>query len=88
MNRITCEEAFRQLDDYLDRQLGVEESRRIDEHLAICDACLQEFTFERSVIEGVREKIRRIDAPPGLLGDISFDIARAARKKLPPEEPA
>jgi predicted anti-sigma-YlaC factor YlaD len=54
MNRVTCEEAFRQLDDYLDRELGAVETRLIEEHLSICGACLREFTFERSVVDGVR----------------------------------
>ena len=81
MNRVTCEEAFRQLDDYLDRELGAEQRRLIDEHLAICAACLREFTFERSVVDGVRSKLRDIGAPSELLARISTDLRRAAREE-------
>jgi anti-sigma factor (TIGR02949 family) len=81
VNRVTCEEAFRQLDDYLDRELGEEERRLIDEHLSICAACLREFTFERSVVDGVRSKLREIDAPSELLARISTELQRAARQE-------
>jgi anti-sigma factor (TIGR02949 family) len=80
-NRVTCEEAFRQLDDYLDRELAAEEMRLIEEHLAICSSCLREFTFEGSVLDGVRGRLRRVAVPPDLLGRISADLARAAGSK-------
>jgi anti-sigma factor (TIGR02949 family) len=71
VNRVTCEEAFRQLDDYLDRQLRAGELRLIEEHLEICAACLREFTFEQSVLDGVRKKLREVTAPPGLMARIA-----------------
>jgi anti-sigma factor (TIGR02949 family) len=81
MNRVTCEEAFRQLDDYLDRELGAVETRLIEEHLSICGACLREFTFERSVVDGVRRKLERVAAPSDLMARISADLARAAEQE-------
>jgi anti-sigma factor (TIGR02949 family) len=78
VNRVTCEEAFRQLDDYLDRELAADERRLIEEHLAICTSCLREFTFEGSVLDGVRGKLRRVAVPPELLARITADLARAA----------
>jgi anti-sigma factor (TIGR02949 family) len=78
VNRVTCEEAFRQLDDYLDRELGADDVRLIEEHLAICGSCLREFTFEGSVLDGVRGKLRRVAVPEALLARISADLARAA----------
>ncbi len=71
MNRVTCEEAFRQLDDYLDRQLRAGELRLIEEHLDICAACLREFTFEQSVLDAVRKRLREVTAPPDLLARIA-----------------
>lgn len=76
MNRITCEEAFRQLDDYLDRELAADEMRLIEEHLAICSGCLREFTFEGSVLDGVRGKLRRVAVPHEMLARISANLAR------------
>jgi anti-sigma factor (TIGR02949 family) len=65
-SRYTCEEAFRRLDDYLDRELSAEETALVDEHLEICAGCAREFNFEESVLEGVRAKLRQIELPPTL----------------------
>jgi anti-sigma factor (TIGR02949 family) len=70
LDRVTCEEAFRRLDDFMDRELGAEEMQLIHEHLAICAQCTREFNFEISVVNGVRNKVSRISAPPGLLARI------------------
>jgi anti-sigma factor (TIGR02949 family) len=78
MNRLTCEEVFRQIDDYLDRELGAEEIRLIDEHLATCASCLREFNYEASVIEGVKRKLRRVMLPRDLLARIQKDLEAAA----------
>ena len=66
LNRYTCEEAFRRLDDYLDRELTPEETTLVQEHLEICAGCAREFNFEASVLHGVREKLRQIELPPSL----------------------
>jgi anti-sigma factor (TIGR02949 family) len=81
LNRHTCEEAFRRLDDFLDRRLSPEETRLVKEHLQICDACTREFTFEASVLSGVRRKLRHLEAPPDLLGKVLSGL------KQPPPEP-
>jgi anti-sigma factor (TIGR02949 family) len=74
LDRTTCEETFRRLDDYLDRRLTPEETRLIEEHLHTCEACNREFVFEASVIEAVRQKLRRVAAPPDLIARISAQI--------------
>ena len=66
LNRYTCEEAFRRLDDYLDRELSAEETVLVREHLEICAGCAREFNFEESVLRGVRNKLRQIDVPASL----------------------
>ena len=66
LNRYTCEEAFRRLDDYLDRELTSEETVLVHEHLEICAGCAREFNFEASILRGVREKLRQIDVPGSL----------------------
>ena len=75
LNRHTCEEAFRRLDDYLDRRLSADEVRKIEEHLHICDACTREFTFEASVLDGVKHKLRHLAAPPDLLNRILAQLS-------------
>lgn len=75
LDRLTCEETFRRLDDFLDRELSREEMILVQQHLDTCDACTQEFRFEASVIEAVKQKIQRIAVPQDLLGRITRRIA-------------
>ena len=66
LSRYTCEEAFRRLDDYLDRELSSEETELVKEHLDICAGCAREFNFEASLLRGVRTKLRQIELPESL----------------------
>ena len=77
LNRYTCEEAFRRLDDYLDRELSAEEMTLVHEHLDICAGCAREFNFEASVLRGVREKLRQIDLPESLQARILAALGKA-----------
>ena len=83
LDRVTCEDAFRKIDDYLDRELSDEDLTLIREHLEICAACSTEFGFERSVLDGVRAKLRRIAAPPDLLARITLRLAAEHDKGTP-----
>jgi anti-sigma factor (TIGR02949 family) len=77
LDRTTCEETFRRLDDYLDRQLSDEEIRLVEAHLRECAMCSREFVFEAEVIRSVRQKLQRVSVPPGLLDRIIGQIARS-----------
>ena len=77
LDQKTCEETFRRLDDYLDRQLSAEETRMVEDHLHTCAMCAREFKFEAGVIEGIRDKLRRVTAPPELLARIVGEINRS-----------
>jgi len=79
LNRYTCEEAFRRLDDYLDRELSAEEMTLVHEHLDICAGCAREFNFEASVLRGVREKLRQIDLPDSLQARILAALGNTRR---------
>ena len=79
-DRFTCEEVFSRLDDYLDRELTPEETRRLREHLETCAACAGEHRFESGVIDGVRQKLRRLDVPADLMAKISARIAAEGGK--------
>jgi len=80
LDRTNCEEAFRQLNDFLDHRLAPEEMKRIEEHLEICAWCAREFNFETSVLLGVKERLRRLEIPP--------DLVSRVLGKLPPEPEA
>ena len=79
-NRYTCEEAFRRLDDYLDRELSAEEMTLVHEHLDICAGCAREFNFESSVLKGVGQKLRQIQLPDTLQSRI-LELLKAERQR-------
>jgi anti-sigma factor (TIGR02949 family) len=71
LDRCTCEEALRRLEDFLDRELAPEEMRRVQVHLDTCAACTSQYRFEAQLLDGLREKIRRISLPGELRERIS-----------------
>jgi len=74
-DRFTCEEMFRRLDDYLDRELDADEMRLAAEHLATCAACAAEYRFDETVLRRVRERLARVQAPAGLREAIRARLA-------------
>ncbi|MCI0433715.1 MAG: anti-sigma factor [Gemmatimonadetes bacterium] len=82
--RYTCEDAFRRLDDYLDRALTPDERNSVEAHLRECEACASEFRFESTFVDDVRSKLKRIVAPSDLLERISQGLARGVGN--PPAE--
>lgn len=77
VDRFTCAEVLQRLDDYLDRELSPDEMTLVREHLDICAMCAEEHHYERHILDGVKDRIRRIKAPPTLLGRVKSAIARA-----------
>lgn len=80
-DRYTCEQAFKRLDDYVDRELSPDEQRLVSEHLQTCQTCASEFTFEAGVLDGVRDRLRRIAAPPGLLDRVLGKLRSEGKAK-------
>ena len=77
IDRFTCEEMFRRLDDYVDRELSPREMQLAREHLETCAACAQEYAFASSMLHELKSKIRRIDVSPHLLERLDRELARA-----------
>ena len=77
-DRLTCEEVFERLDDYLDRELTPDQMRLVHEHLEICAVCASEYRFESGIIAGVREKLRRVAVPESLRARIAALLADQA----------
>lgn len=82
LNRFTCEEAFRRLDDYLDRELSPDAMALVREHLEICASCAREFNFESSILKGVREKLHQIEIPVDIQSRIALALAAERRPAL------
>ena len=71
VDQLTCEETFRQLDDFIDRELSEEDCRRVQKHLDICAICSTEFDFEANVWKEVRTKLQHTIVPPSLREKLS-----------------
>ena len=78
--RLTCEEVFGRLDDFLDRALSADELLLVADHLRTCAACASEHRFESGVLSAVRSKLSRIEAPPSLREDLLKRLADERRK--------
>lgn len=70
-DRYTCEDVFRRLDDYLDRELDAREQDLVRQHLETCAVCAAEYHFESTVLKQVKSKVRRISVPQDLFQRIS-----------------
>ena len=66
IDRLTCEETFRRLDDYLDRELDQDEMALVRKHLKVCEVCESEYVFEDAVFTAVRAKLQDVPLPEGL----------------------
>jgi hypothetical protein len=77
---LTCEETFRRLDDFLDRELAPEEMEVVWEHRESRAVCAGKYRFEAGVLDAVRSKLNRIVAPADLLQRISDRIRGAERR--------
>jgi len=81
IDRYTCEETIRRLDDYLDRELIAHEMQLVTEHLKVCALCASEYAFEASAIERLRDKLQRIPAPADLMTKVSRALERTQGEK-------
>jgi anti-sigma factor (TIGR02949 family) len=53
---ITCEEALRNVYEYLDGELDGETRERVHQHVEVCRRCYPFFNFERLFLDYVGEK--------------------------------
>jgi len=63
-----CKEALDRIDDYVDRELGEEETKKVRQHLRLCHECARKFAFEQHFVDGVRKKIDSAVLPEDLSG--------------------
>jgi anti-sigma factor (TIGR02949 family) len=71
---LSCLEVFNRLDDYLDRNLSSEEVSLVARHLEECQVCASEYRFEAAVLEGLKQRLRRIDVPAHLVSSIMLRL--------------
>lgn len=62
----SCEAAVKRLNEYLDQQLDEREKLVVLRHLEICRPCFRRFTFERTLVVSLRQKVSAMVIPPAL----------------------
>ena len=82
LDRTNCEEAFRRLNDFLDRRMTEAELKIMEEHLEICAWCAREFNFEASVLHGVKQKVRQLEAPEDLVSKILSRLPNSPEEQI------
>jgi anti-sigma factor (TIGR02949 family) len=83
LSPLSCKEAFDRLADYVDRELTAEEMERVRAHLDLCATCAREFRFEATVLEALKERLRRIAVPPDLVARVTATLQREHRAAEP-----
>jgi len=67
---LNCQQCFDRLGDFLDRELTEEEAALVAMHLDHCVVCAREFHFEGAVVDSLKAKLRRVQAPATLMDRI------------------
>jgi anti-sigma factor (TIGR02949 family) len=75
IDRYTCEEVVRRLDDYVDRELAPHELQLMREHLETCAACAKEYAFAEATLRTIKAKLRRIEVPDDLMAHVTLRLA-------------
>jgi anti-sigma factor (TIGR02949 family) len=77
IDRFTCEDVFRRLDDFVDRELSSREMELAREHIEVCAECAQEYDFSALTLTTIKTKLRRIEVAPQLVERIALALAEA-----------
>jgi anti-sigma factor (TIGR02949 family) len=75
-DRYTCEEAFRLMDDFVDRELDADERARVAEHLDGCAGCADMFRHEAEFLQHIREHLQHVRIPPELVTRVAQHLGR------------
>jgi anti-sigma factor (TIGR02949 family) len=78
IDRYTCEEVVRRLDDYVDRELAPHELQLMREHLETCAACAKAYAFAEATLRTIKAKLRRIEVPDDLMAHVTLRLAEVA----------
>ena len=83
-----CHEALARLDDFTDRELSPDETRRVAAHLRICRECASKFRFQEELVAGIKQKIAHVEAPQDAeLGALKNRISALLAQEAAPDKP-
>jgi mycothiol system anti-sigma-R factor len=54
---VNCREAFAKLYEYLDKELGEDDKRQLEQHLEFCSDCLKKYELEEEFNKVIKQKI-------------------------------
>ena len=77
---LSCQETFRRINDYVDRELAPEEQSLVEDHLRECANCAARFDFESRLLDDLRAKLNRIKVPPTLRDRVAQALDRGYRE--------
>ena len=81
---ITCEEAAKLLNEYLDKELTEQDVREFEAHVKACKRCFGCLEFSQAVRQVLKKKVRHLSGHPGRLPVRGH---RQPRRSLPPGSP-
>jgi anti-sigma factor (TIGR02949 family) len=61
IDSVGCASALARLDDYVDRELRLDDLAVVREHLSTCAACERRFRFEARLLMAIRRALREVD---------------------------
>lgn len=76
--KFDCEETFRRMQDYLDRELSPEEVRLVQEHLEGCGMCAEEYVFEALIVRRVRISLVDMEIPEELFERVQASLDKVS----------
>lgn len=76
-DQTTCEEALRQVQEYLDGELESLSADQVAQHFDLCRRCYPHLNFEKAYREAMRRASAGACAPPELRAKIAALIAAA-----------
>jgi mycothiol system anti-sigma-R factor len=71
-----CEEALRDIERFLDGEMGASQARMVDSHLHECTPCMQRADFKRHVKELIAARCGCDEVPQGLRDRVSALLDR------------
>ncbi|MDR3688081.1 MAG: zf-HC2 domain-containing protein [Fimbriimonas sp.] len=64
---LNCEETYKRMQDYLDRELSPREMALVKDHLDSCGICSEEFEFELRVLRKIGRTLSDTEIPSDLV---------------------
>lgn len=77
---MTCEEAIKQLYEYLDSELEKDDHSRVKKHLEVCQKCCEKFEFEQALKKVVRDRVRIHKVPQSVRENIIRQLSERHEK--------